>query len=195
MTLTVFGDDKPTTPVHREMKRKPRSAWRVTVLFFCGARCADAQTPVHPASDCFRFAGPWFARHATFFSFCGARCAHAKTPVCPKGRKPRLAPLVGDLQAGNGLRRIPNRVPPHATTQDWLILILILTTVVAQRIIVAGPLAIGPRLGLTPRCRCRCTPACASAASCGAVVARARPQPARPRPAPTLLLALREGSI
>jgi hypothetical protein len=49
------------------------------------------------------------------------------------------------IQAGNGLR---NRVPPHATTQDWLILILILTTVVAQRIIVAGPLAIGPRLGL-----------------------------------------------
>jgi hypothetical protein len=39
-------------------------------------------------------------------------------------------------------------VPPHVTTQDWIILILILTTVVAQRIIVAGPLAIGPRLGL-----------------------------------------------
>ena len=44
-----------------------------------------------------------------------------------------------------GLR---NRVPSHATTQDWLILILVLTTVVAQRIIVAGPLATGPRLGL-----------------------------------------------
>jgi len=41
-----------------------------------------------------------------------------------------------NLQADSGLR---NRVPPHATTQDWLILILILTTVVAQRIIIAGP--------------------------------------------------------
>ena len=55
---------------------------------------------------------------------------------------------------GNGLR---NRVPPHVTTQDWLILILILTTVVAQRIIVAADHSPSDPASRTPRCRCRCT--------------------------------------
>ena len=55
-------------------------------------------------------------------------------------------PPIVELQA---VRALHDRVRPHATTQDCLVLflILILATVVTQRIIIARPLAIGPRLG------------------------------------------------
>ena len=86
---------------------------------------------------------------------------------------------------GGVLSSFPFSAPffPPPSHSILFLLILILATVVAQRIIVARPLARDRTPSRTPRFHCRRTAACASPASCDSVVARARPQPGRPRPA------------
>ena len=79
-------------------------------------------------------------------SSAGAQPAHDHSTASPSLLCQRLVPPIVELQA---VRALHDRVRPHATTHDclFLFLILIIATMVTERIIIARPLAIGPRLG------------------------------------------------